>query len=111
MIELQLFHGSIEVGNIIQSTSEFPNLLGEIELTFNVKENIDILNYTKYSIKLNELFLIDEGLSLEYIENEEYNHLQLINSNNWYLLNQKKEVINILVPIFDLNDRITWRYK
>lgn len=105
-----LYFDTVKIGTIIQTNSNFPSNYGEVIYNDNLEENDAITNYINYSIEADKLFSKDESEWLEFIENEEQNYLDLINSEQWTLKNNN-ELINILTPIFHKNNRISWRYN
>ena len=65
-----------------------------------------IKHSVRYSIYLENGETGDDGDQLLKEENE---FLDLINCSDWYLINEKKEKVNILCPFFHEDNGITWQ--
>ncbi len=72
-------------------------------------ENPRLADFIKLSIKMGQC--LDEGDNEEYARfcEEENNYLDLIETSDWILLNEKGETKKTLCPIFHENNEITWQ--
>ena len=108
MKEYILKYKNYEIGKIIQTDEDFPNLFGKFELTKNELPK-EIMDYIYYSIKFSKLLEEDEKKWEEYMKKNEKKYIQIINSKEWYLVDNSGKNENILVPIIGDNS-ITWRW-
>jgi hypothetical protein len=101
----KLIYQDIEVGTIHQTQPPTP--FGIFELT-NQQLPQYLFDFIEYSFECDELFEKDEEKWLKYIEKNEHYHLDIIESDDWYLSDEVGNMIKILVPIVG-KDNINWR--
>lgn len=74
-------------------------------------ENRDLLKLIEISVKASKY--LDEGDDENHDKMCEVanNFLELIDSSDLYVINDKSEIIKILCPMFHENNEITWQDK
>jgi hypothetical protein len=108
-----LIYKSYELGIVTELSSEWPRPSGTIELDATIErlneETKSLFDYFDYSVKASAL--------LENAPYEEYNrfcqeneskYLTLIDSKDWFLLDQSGKRNNIVIPILSENKEIVW---
>lgn len=112
----ELYYGNILIGSITNTKSDFPNLCGHFNLLLKPIDIISsqITEYIKFSSELLEFYLntsdIDqktEGILLE----KENLYKNLIDSNDWKLVDLNGEETKILIPTFDKEGIINFRFN
>ncbi|MFK7115701.1 hypothetical protein V3468_14885 [Flavobacterium oreochromis] len=112
----KLYYQNILIGNINNLKSDYPNLSGQFNMILKPKDDISkqIIEYIKFSSELAEFYLntleIDTNTENILLQKENlYN--DLINSNDWRLINSIGEEVRILIPNFDKNGIVTYRFN
>jgi hypothetical protein len=108
-----LVYKNYEIGVVTELSSEWPRPSGTIELNDALKglnEEIESLyNYFDYSIKASEL--LENNTQEEYnkyCEENEFKYLNLIDSKEWFLIDESGKRNNIVIPFFYENNEIVW---
>lgn len=111
-MKYSLFFKELELAEIEQTSSDFPNLSGRYKLSsFDQKENQLLTEYINYSIKASVLMEEDEKEWLKLIETEEDQFIDFIESEDWNLIDKNGDKHPILIPIFCANSEIIWRWS
>jgi hypothetical protein len=112
----KLYFGNIVIGEITCTDANFPSSNGTFRLTlpFDLHLFMIISKFIDHSYRLNDFYEnAKESDDRVEMENEfaaaENNFLDLINSDQWSILEEAGERIGILVPSFWRPDGITWR--
>lgn len=112
MKKFNLFWHNIEIGTLIETNWDMRSS-GNIQFKLNYKqkadENTHLCNFIKYSILASKYLENGDEENYNKICKEELIYLDLINSSEWKLINEKNEIIKILCPIFHDNNEITWQ--
>jgi hypothetical protein len=109
---LTLYHKNLKIAMVTQKDFEFPNFFGEFtlfEFDKQTQENLLIKNYIEYSIKESSLLEDSEEEWLKFFEEEEAKFEVLIDSEDWYFINESGEKIKILTPTFRAGNELMWR--
>lgn len=112
MKKYDLYWKETHIGSVTETNWDMRSS-GDILYTFNVmadkQENVHLADFIKHSIKASNY--LDEGDDDNYTKmcEEETKFLDLINTSDWYLKNEKGETVKILCPIFHDNNEITWQ--
>lgn len=112
----ELYYGNILIGSITDIKSDFPNLCGYFNLLLKPIDIISsqITEYINFSPELIEFYLntceIDQKAENILLEKENL-YQNLIDSNEWKLVDLKGEVTKILIPTFDKEGIITLRFN
>ena len=111
-MKYSLFFKELELAEIEQASSDFPNLSGRYRLSpFDKKENHLLTEYINYSIKASILMEEDEKEWPKLIETEEHQFIELIESEDWKLIDENKVVHPILIPNFCVKSEVVWRWS
>lgn len=110
-VKYKLLYKNLEVGSVEQLNADFPNLFGKYELNDSFLTNeILVKNYIQYSIQAYILMNQDEEKWIEFIGLEESKYEELIDSEDWKLIDEKNEVHKIMIPNFCDQNQIIWRW-
>lgn len=112
----ELYYGNILIGSVTDIKSDFPNLCGYFNLLLKPIDVISsqITEYIKFSPELMEFYLYTSEINqkAESILLEKENlYENLINSNEWKLVDLNGEVTKILIPTFDKEGIISFRFN
>lgn len=111
-MKYKLFFQENEVGTILKVDEDFPNLFGRYELSQNlVKQETIISEYVKYSVEASKLMESDETKWLEFIDNKESQFTDLIESEEWKLVDEYGKIHKIMIPNFCDKNEIVWRWN
>ncbi|MCD8408639.1 hypothetical protein LNI90_11675 [Tenacibaculum dicentrarchi] len=109
----ELYWKNIDIGTLKETNWDMRSS-GDIQFKFNflseIFENNQLASFIKHSIKASRY--LDEGDDENYnrmCEEEELKYIDFINSSDWKLINENREEIKILCPIFHDNNEITWQ--
>jgi hypothetical protein len=109
----KLIYKNYEIGTVTELSDEWPRPSGTIELNDSLKEwnkeTKSLLDYFGYSIKASAL--LENSRQEDYdrfCEENECKYLDLIDSEEWFLLDQSGKRNNIIIPIFSENNGIVW---
>ncbi|AXB57992.1 hypothetical protein [Flavobacterium fluviale] len=112
MNKFELYWRDLNIGSIVKTYFDMRDF-GIISYKFDYlaepSENKHLADFIKHSIRSS--ILIEEGDEEENAESaeiEEREFLDLINTTDWYLINEKGERKIILCPMFHEDDGITW---
>lgn len=112
MKEFNLFWRNIEIGSLIETGWDMRSS-GEIQFKFNYNqgatEHTRLSNYIKHSIEAGNCLENGDEEKYRKMCKEELQFIDLINSSDWRLINEKGEITQILCPIFHDNNEITWQ--
>lgn len=107
-MKYKLYYKEIELGYISYLDQDFPNLFGKYKLTSPLTKDID--QYINYSIESNRLMITSKSKWLEFINENGDKFHDLIESEDWKLIDEDGEAHLILVPNFCANNEIVWRW-
>lgn len=108
----QLFFDDHQIGTITKKDEDFLNLFGTYDLLASTeKAHPFIFQYIQYSIQASMLMGEDEKKWEEFMEKEESKYMDLIETENWHLIDENGKTHKILVPIFHYNNEIIWRWN
>ena len=107
-----LTYQKITVGTIEQNAADFPNLWGTYQLDLNAVNLVPMLKaFIDYSVRAYELMETDQELWVKSIEEEEWKYQDIIDSEEWELIDDQKQLHGILVPNFQTHNEIVWRWS
>ena len=110
----QLFYNELLVGEVIELYREFPSLWGRYRLySFNEPNELikRIQSYVEYSIEADRIAQEDEDTWHEFAGQRESQFQELIDSGDWFLVDEEGNRHNILVPIFCQDNGVIWRWS
>jgi hypothetical protein len=114
-MKFRLFYKDIEIAILKLLDSDFPNLYGHYEMSRDfdcTSPKHKLLNdYIDFSIRSNELLDEDEAQYEAYLKKNENQFMDLIESEEWYLINEDKERRSILAANFLNDEHIIWRWR
>lgn len=108
---MNLFWQDIEIGELTETNWDMRSS-GNIRFKFNYDgktNNSHLSNFIKHSIESSKYLENGDEKNYNKMCNEESKFLDLINSSEWRLKNEKEEIVKILCPIFHENNEITWQ--
>jgi len=112
MKKFELYWREVNIGSLVETNWDMRSFgiislkLDSLPKTFENERLADFINHTiKASILIEEG---DEEGYDELIKIEEIKFLDLINTTDWYLVDDKDEKIIILCPIFHEDNGVTW---
>jgi hypothetical protein len=112
-MKFRLFYRDIEIATIKLLDSDFPNQFGHYEMNRDLdwtKPKYKFLNdYIDFSIKCNELLDGDEVQYEAYLNKNANQFTDMIESEEWYLIDEFQERRSILAPNFLNDEHIIWR--
>ncbi|MET3026501.1 hypothetical protein ABXT06_07500 [Flavobacterium sp. UW10123] len=114
MKNFELYWKEIHIGSLIETNWDMRSS-GDIAFSADFlkkfsEEIIHLSNLIKNSIRLSIYLENGEtGDDGDEILEEENKFLDLINSTDWYLINEKEEKVKILCPFFHEDNGITWQ--
>lgn len=112
MKKYELYWKETHIGSLTETNWDMRSS-GDISFKFNFlaefTENAHLADFIKHSIKASNY--LEEGDEDNYKKmcEEEIKYLDLINTSDWHLINDKGETVKILCPIFHDNNEITWQ--
>ena len=110
----RLFFRDIELGMIVENYADFPNLWGTFKMVDTIGEGElwhRLQDFIAQSIVGHGLMEDDKMNEWEQFENELGERFpDLIETEDWHLLIDDKRVL-IMVPIFERNNGIVWRWN
>jgi len=110
-MKYDLFYKEIRLGSITRKGSDFPSLFGQYSLLPFLKLEPSLLNqYITYSIQANQM-MENQSKWIEFIEKEEHKYAELIDSEDWKLIDKDGKSHKTLIPIFCENNEIIWRWN
>ena len=113
MKNYELYWKEIHIGSLTETNWDMRSsgdILYHFDFSSEDSENSFLAASIRHSIKASTYFdeIGDDEIYSQMCEEEEQ-YLDIINSSDWYLLNDKGETIKILCPIFHDNNEITWQ--
>ncbi len=109
MKNFELFLKDIHIGSITETNWDMRSS-GDINYHFNYLNPSDRLaEFIRLSIRYSECLESGTEEELEEISKEEKQFMELINSQDWFILNKNKEKTKILCPVFHEGNEITWQ--
>ncbi len=109
-----LKYKEIEVGSIEGTDQDFLNLWGSFAQNKDI-EDPALLTFLDLSIRESELIdqehLINISSDLDKLAIEMEPFMYFIESEEWKLVTEKDEVLDILVPSFKPDKSIVWRWR
>ena len=109
-MKYQLLYGDHVIAEVIVEDSDFPTFFGKYTLTEGLDQLSDLthlLSYIEYSVRVWPLYEEDRTDEIDYKEEEQFT--DLIESGDWWLLDQNGHKTGILIPVFCTNSAINWR--
>jgi len=108
----RLFFGDVELGEVTRENGDFPNCFGRFRPSLKqdmpaIREEIQ--RYIDYSIEADRLAQHDPTECDCFTATNEHKFLQLIDSDDWYLVDEQGKRSRILVPNFG-TEGIGWRW-
>lgn len=111
-MQYTLYFSNIKIGTVTQLDADFPNLSGTYELAASlVGKNQLFDNYIAYSVQSDTLMSRDMAAWEKFMEQEEHKYQELIDSENWKLIDEDGQPRSILIPIFGEDHRFVWRWS
>lgn len=112
---LKLYYGNLLIGNITNVESNFPSLNGSFNSLLKSRDTISlqILDYINFSSEQTEFYLDSKTLNKDteqILMNDEKKFENLINSSSWRLIDYNGEETKILIPTFDKDGIISYRF-
>ncbi len=110
----RLFYRDIELGEVGEEDSDFPNLFGSFHpIAFDNQTLLSdhLQRYIAYSIAADGL--MQEGNEDEwdkFAAENEAQFLDLIETDDWHLSDEGR-IVGILIPNFCQNSKIVWRWN
>jgi hypothetical protein len=102
-----------DLGKIVEEGADFPSRFGRWipDLDYSSEVAKRIREYVNYSVKSGQLFDATNGGPEweEFIATHEPKFEDLIESNQWHLIEPDGTRIGILVPNFLPDDKVVWR--
>lgn len=115
----KLYFDNILVGDIKYNNGDFPSFNGDFKLLLTPADNLSkhILNYIDYSSRHDRYYASMEGAveyeptenELENLEVEENEYVDLIETDNWKIIESNGTITKILIPLFSFDNTIVWR--
>ncbi|MEM6956849.1 MAG: hypothetical protein AAF645_14240 [Myxococcota bacterium] len=105
-----LVFGDIPIATIVQDCADFPTLFGTYTLAEGAERTAKgerIHAYIAMSIRVFPLY--EEGRDDE-AANEEEAFMDLIESEQWALIDAEGQRRSILIPVFSPGGRVNWRW-
>ncbi len=112
-----LFFDNLKIATVIERDADFPSVSGDYCLILDNRSsalNQHILNYIAYSIELSRWCEITTSRQefTDFCERNESEFIDLIETDNWYFLDEKTAKRQlILVPMFHSDREIGWRWN
>ena len=110
--QYELYWQEIHIGTLTETNWDMRSagyISYSSDFLFESDQHPMIIDYIRHSIKMsNSLEEGDEENHAKLCE-AELKYLDLIHSEDWYLVNQKGEREKILIPIFPDQDEIVWQ--
>ena len=111
----QLYFGDIKLAEVITESSDFLDVCGSYRLTIDDRYSIKIqkiLKYITYSIASCDEELDYNRKQIDFnAEHDELQFLNFIESDEWWLQDEKGDRQDIQVPIFSGDNEIHWRWN
>ncbi|MNJ86612.1 hypothetical protein D3C87_41160 [compost metagenome] len=115
MKNYELFWKDIHIGSVTETNWDMRSA-GDIIYHFNYQEPVDSVErlaaFIRLSIRESQCYEdgLEEGDEFKAICKEVEEHfMDFVDSEEWYLLNEKQERMAILCPIFHINNEIVWQ--
>jgi hypothetical protein len=111
-IKYDLCFGESRLASVTRTGADFPNLWGEFRLKESIREDDrlrHVVDYIDYSIRTAPLAEADQQDDARNAEEEKF--IDLIDSNQWFLVDEKGQREPILIPIFHSEREIGWRWR
>ncbi|MFW9995564.1 MAG: hypothetical protein ACFFD4_26235 [Candidatus Odinarchaeota archaeon] len=115
-----LYWNETGVGRIEHVDSDFPNLWGVFKLDAELKESDHVLAkrllaFIDLSIEDSKLLEVEHEKDVSR-EREEINRkldafIDLIETDDWYLIDQRRGILPILSPAFFSDGTVVWRWN
>lgn len=109
----KLFYKEYEIGIVTELSDEWPRPSGIIKLSSTLKELNEetklLYDYFDFSIKA--AAILENGSDEDYQEfcsNNEYKYLEMIESEEWFLLDHSGNKINVAIPVLAEHNEIIW---
>lgn len=106
-----LFYKKIALAKVTCNDTDFFNNWGKYELNEDVIQiHSHLRDYIHFSMAASKLMEEDETKWDEFCSLEEPKYLDLIDSEDWTLVDSKGESNPIVIPGFCVNDELVWRW-
>jgi hypothetical protein len=115
-----LYFGSLKVGVVTQTDSDFPNLWGDISYDRAVSEPRSeeaarlarFVELNRESIRLVDLEEEDTSREQKVADAElDANYMDYIDSEDWHLVDERGRKLPILCPLLRGSSEIVWRWN
>ena len=106
----QLLYKDHVIAEITAEDSDFPTFFGKYTLSAGLDqlpEMTQVLSYIDYSVRIWPLIEEDRTDEIDYDEENQF--IDLIESEDWWLLDENGEKTGILIPVFCTDNGINWR--
>lgn len=109
----KLLYKNYEIGTVTELNDEWPRPSGTIELNESLKnlngETKSLFDYIDFSIKASEILDNGDHEAYEkYCTDNESRFMELIDGNDWFLVDRAGKKNNIVIPILSPNNEIVW---
>lgn len=105
----KLFFRGLEIGIVTQNDQDCTNYYGKYTLTSDPYGLI--VRYIDYSIRASAVYEVDESGWNDFMESEEAEFEELLNPDNWLMLDEQGRLHQIMVPVFYKDAEMVWRWK
>jgi hypothetical protein len=106
----QLLYKDHVIADVTAEDSDFPSFFGKYTLSpelDHIGAMTHVLSYIDYSVRVWPLIEEDRTDEIDYeVENK---FIDLIDSEDWWLLDENGEKTGILIPVFCTDNGINWR--
>jgi len=109
-MKYQLIYINHVIAEVTAEDSDFPTYFGKYTLSSGLDQLAAIshvLSYIEYSVRVWPLIEEDRGDEIDYEEENQF--IDLIESGDWWLLDENGEKTGILIPVFCTDYGINWR--
>ena len=111
-MKYQLYFGGHAIAVVEEKGDDFPTYFGEYQLLNEIEapELERVRAYVDYSVRVRVWRPAEQDRMEESSLAEEETFMDLIESEEWYLVEADSgERIGILIPIFRIGNRVSWR--
>ncbi len=111
MKQYNLFYNEIFIGKIEVKVHSLPNTYGKLQLnSLNKNDKLcqHIWGYIQYCMEIDKLYQENKEDEIDFDEQEKY--IDLIDSEDWYLQDEKGNKDSILIPVFGTDNYVNCQY-
>lgn len=111
----RLFFGEVELGEVTEEDGDFPSVFGRftpVDRGDHPDVRRRVHEYAVYSIEADRLAQDEDDPEAydRFAEEHEPEFMDLIESEDWFLVNEAGDRIPILIPVFSVDNGIVWRW-